>query len=430
MARILVLTNMYPPHHFGGYELQCQDIVHKFRARGHECSVLTSTVRLPGLSDPPGDIDDRVRRTLRIYWEDHRIIRARLTERATIERHNQRALVAALTEFRPDVVSVWHMGAMSLGLIGAVRRAGVPMVFVICDDWLCYGPHLDGWTSMFANRPTLTRLLRPVVERIDGLPVGVGDVGRDGPFLFVSRWTMETARRDSPWTYPDATVVYSGIDADAFARPAAENPRPWRWRLLCAGRIDARKGVDTAIRALARLPAHATLTIVGRGDDRVLADLYDLARGLGLADRITWDVTDRAGLARRYVEADVLVFPVTWEEPFGLVPVEAMASGTPVVATARGGSGEFLIDGINCVRFTAGDDRALAEAISHLGGDPELRARLVTAGRRTAEELTIEHLADVLEAWHTGAATGFREGRPPERPPIQKVIGAADTAGH
>jgi len=423
MTRILFLTNMYPPHHFGGYELQCEDIVSRFRERGHDCTVLTSTVRLPDVADPVGERAAGVRRDLRIYWDAHRMIRAGLVERARIERHNQRALQSALAEFRPDVVSVWHMGAMSLGLIRSVRQAGTPMVFVVCDDWLCYASQVDGWTSMFANRPGLTKFARPLVEGFTRLPVGTGDIGSDGPFLFVSRRTMETAARDSPWRFPDATVVYSGIDAGIFTRPADEASRPWRWRLLCAGRIDARKGIDTAIRALTRLPPEATLAVVGRGDDRILDQLHELAASLGVAGRITWAVTDRSGLADEYAAADAFVFPVTWEEPFGLVPLEAMASGTPVVATARGGSAEFLVDGVNCVRFAADDDASLAAALHQVAEDADLRARLVAAGRRTAAELTIDRLADVLEDWHTGAATRFANGRPTERPRIETLLG-------
>ena len=51
--RMLVLTNMYPPHHYGGYELSCRDVVDRWRARGHDIEVLTTTMRVPGVADPP-----------------------------------------------------------------------------------------------------------------------------------------------------------------------------------------------------------------------------------------------------------------------------------------------------------------------------------------------------------------------------------------
>jgi SAM-dependent methyltransferase len=103
------------------------------------------------------------------------------------------------------------------------------------------------------------------------------------------------------------------------------------------------------------------------------------------------------------------------KESFGLVPIEAMACGTPVVATGVGGSGEILRDGYNCVLFPAGDAVALAAAVCRLHADRELRQRVVLGGLRTADELDVDHLADVLEEWHVAAAEGFTHGRPADR---------------
>jgi glycosyltransferase involved in cell wall biosynthesis len=92
-----------------------------------------------------------------------------------------------------------------------------------------------------------------------------------------------------------------------------------------------------------------------------------------------------------------------------------MACGTPVVATGVGGSGEFLLDPGNCVRFTAGDPAALAAGVDRLAADPALRAELVAQGLRTAAAFDVDRLTDCFEAWHDAAASGFRSGRPPSR---------------
>jgi glycosyltransferase involved in cell wall biosynthesis len=93
----------------------------------------------------------------------------------------------------------------------------------------------------------------------------------------------------------------------------------------------------------------------------------------------------RRELHEAYGWADAVVFPVIWDEPWGLVPLEAMARGTPVVATGAGGSAEYLRDGDNCVLFQRGEARALAAALVRLGGDDVLRARLREHGLATAE---------------------------------------------
>src|SRR5581483_208114 len=107
-----------------------------------------------------------------------------------------------------------------------------------------------------------------------------------------------------------------------------------------------------------------------------------------------------------------VLFPTEWDEPFGIVPLEAMACATPVIATGTGGSGEFLVDGENSVLFEAGDAAALARAIDALGHDEQLRNRVVSGGLRTASTLTVDALAEGLEAQHVAAAEGVHGVQP------------------
>jgi glycosyltransferase involved in cell wall biosynthesis len=133
-------------------------------------------------------------------------------------------------------------------------------------------------------------------------------------------------------------------------------------------------------------------------------------------DRVTWHVKRREELPAVYRNADVFVFPSTWSEPLGLVPIEAMACGVPVVGSGTGGSGEFLLDGRTAlIPGPLGDPVAFANAITALATDESLRVRLVAGGRRVAAELTIGNLAGTLEAWHQAAADRYRHGAPPDR---------------
>jgi glycosyltransferase involved in cell wall biosynthesis len=413
--RVLALSNMYPPHHYGGYELSCWDIMRRFSERGHDTAVLTSDIRRDDVSEDPDERQLGVRRDLRIYWDDHVLLEPSLRARLAIERHNQERLAAALAETNPDVVSVWNMGAMSLGLLRTISVRQIPIVYVVADDWFSYGPKLDAWIAYWSRRSR--RQLAPLVEAITGVPARLPDIGTLGAGCFCSDATRRFARDNTPWTFPTTGVVYLGIDPADFPVPEAGVPvveRPWRGRLLYVGRIDGRKGIDTAIGALARLEG-TTLRVIGSGDSSVLADLRAMAAGLGVGDRVEFGTLPRAELRAAYLDADVCLFPSTWAEPFGLVPLEAMACDTPVVATGTGGSGEFLSDGRNCLLFTPGDAMDLAGAVKRLAEDAALRTELVDGGRTTARALTIDTLADVLEAWHVGAATGYPDGTPPDR---------------
>jgi len=420
-VRVLTITNWYPPHHFGGYELSCLDVMLRFEQRGHEVHVLCGDTRLDGDRPPPvPDHEARVRRRLRLYHDGSAILRPPWRERLVIERHNRAELERAIAEVQPDVVSIWHLAGASQSLLTTLAGHGLPTVFAVCDDWLTYAVHIDAWAAPF-HRSRVHRLAGRVVERVLGLPCSLPDVGAMGSFLFVSRATLDAAEARSPWTFPLRAVVWSGIDRATYPDRGPIEDRPWGWRLVTTGRFDPRKGFDTVIRALALLPAEATLACWGRGGDDEQARLQALAAEVGVGHRVTFGSLERDQLPAAYAAADVMVFPSTWAEPFGLVPVEAMACDTPVAATRVGGSAEFLHDGENCLAFPPADHVALAAAVTRLAEDPALRRRLVTAGRATADLLDVERLADVMEAWHRYEAGGRVSPQPAPRPGVPPV---------
>jgi len=386
--RVLVVTNMYPPHHYGGYELSCRDVVQRWRDAGHHVDVLTSDLEVPGVETPS---DDDARRQLRIYWRDGLIFDPGPLGSFRSERHNTAVLDEALDELRPDVVSAWHVGTLSLSLLSRVKERGVPLVLVVCDDWMIYGPVVDGWTKR-------TRARRRLAKIGDGTTA-----------CFVSAYTRDRALERSPIRPSTFAVTPTGIDTNDFP-VASPEVRPWTNRLLCVGRIEERKGVHIAIEALAGLSG-TTLTISGLGEASYLEQLNDLARRLGVAERVTFTFAPRGELRNLYSAAGVFCFPVTWNEPFGLTPIEAMACATPVVGTVRAGSTEFFVDGTNCFAVPSGDPAALASAVRTLEADASLRERLVRGGIETASRFTVDRYASALEQWHLWAA-GERDERP------------------
>jgi glycogen(starch) synthase len=369
---------MYPPHHFGGYELVWRSAMQHARVHGHETRVLTTDV----VTDSADPDDPDVRRELRWYWRNHEFPRLTARERIALERHNARVLERELREFQPDVVSWWSMGGMSLSMIERVRRRGIPAVAFVHDDWLDYGRHVDGWMRAFAGRAGRAATL---AERVFGVPTRV-DLEHAARYVFVSDTTRRRAA--AAGVNPASTgIAHSGIAVDMLG-PAAE--QPWSWSLLYVGRLDERKGIHTVIEALASLP-EAHLTIVGGWDESEETRLRALAESHGVQARVRFAGQLPTDAVRaHYDAADAVVFPVIWEEPWGLVPLEGMARGRPVVATGRGGSAEYLRDGENALLFAAGDARALAACVERLAGDPPLRRRLRSGGLATAPHHTEE----------------------------------------
>ena len=370
---------MYPPHHLGGYELVWQAAMRRARSDGHEVRVLTTGHREPGVAEP---YEPDVHRELEWYWHEHEFRRPSLRSTLLIERRNAAILRRHLEGFRPDVVSFWSMGGMSLSLVERVAASDIASALVVHDDWLDYGPRADAWMRRWLG-PRRRRAGR-IAGGLTGIPASFG-TDREELVLANSEYVLRRAR-DRDYRFARAEVVSPGVD-DALLDAADE--RPWSWRLLCVGRLDARKGIDVALAALEELPREAELTIAGSGDAAYEETLRVLAGGEALRDRVRFaGQVGREDLPRLYAEADAVVFPVRWEEPFGLVPLEAMGVGRPVVATARGGAAEYLRDGENALVVPAGDPTAIARAVERLADDAELRGRLRAGGLATASEHT------------------------------------------
>lgn len=396
--RALVVTSLYPPQALGGYEKSCEDVVDRWIANGHAVDVLCTSTRFDAeLADEP---QPHVHRTLEWYWSDHQVVRPPLRRRIAIEHNNQRALADALAR-EPDVVSFWAMGGMSLGLITTCIDGDYPVVLVVEDDWLVYAPNIDAWVSAWCRRP---RWLGRLAGQLLDLPTTPPELPAEAPVVFASEYLRRRAADDAAMSFGASEIVPLGTDPSDFPtrRPG---DRPWLGKLLSVGRIEPRKGFDTAIQALAELP-DATLRIVGPGVDEHVAALRAMAAELGVADRLTIDAAvSRAEIASAYAEADAFLFPSRWDEPFGMVPLEAMTQATPVIATRRGGSAEFLTDGLNCIEVPSDDPAAIAAAVRALAKDDSLRRRLVNGGLTTSAAYRIDRFADELERIHVRAAT-------------------------
>ena len=189
------------------------------------------------------------------------------------------------------------------------------------------------------------------------------------------------------------TVVPCGVDLDRFtADGPAEARTPGVQRLVAACRLVERKGIGNAVTALAELPG-VELHVAGGPDAASLdADpearrLRALARSLGVEDRVVLrGRVDREAMPPLLRSADVVVC-APWYEPFGIVPLEAMACGVPVVATAVGGQIDSVVHGVTGVHVPPRDPGALAAALRELLADAPRRAALGAAGRERARRL-------------------------------------------
>jgi glycosyltransferase involved in cell wall biosynthesis len=184
------------------------------------------------------------------------------------------------------------------------------------------------------------------------------------------------------------SVVPCGVDLDVFSPLGpAEARRAGRHRLLSIGRLVERKGVADAVVALRHLPDTELLIAGGPPAEKLDEDaevrrLRGIACAAGVAGRVEFlGGVPRAAMPSLIRSAD-LVLAVPWYEPFGIVPLEAMACGVPVVASAVGGLLDTVVDGRTGVHVPPRSPRDIAQAARALLDDPERRLAMGSAGAR------------------------------------------------
>jgi glycogen(starch) synthase len=406
--RILIVSNFYPPHVLGGYELGCQDVVKALEARGHTVAVLTSCHGV-GKPTTEGSI---------FRWLHHAPLNAPSTDRnghrrqlLRLEVRNQLAFDRAWLRHRPEVVSLWNLAKipMSLALRAEARGA---VCYYVSDSWLAQwtepGWYEDGWhranTMSSQVRTRVASGLLRTAFRLARLTWTTADLKLQH-VQFCSAF-MKNATLRAGRSVADADVVHWGVDTTMFVPDETGTARSDRWkRLLYVGQVLPHKGVHTAIRALRRLhdagAGDATLTVVGACHHAEYgARLREQVASSNLSDAVIFaGPQSRERLPGIYREHGVLVFPSCWGEPFAITPLEAMASGLAVVGTLAGGSGEIFEDGVNALTFREEDAEACATQIHRLIAEPSFAAGLAERGRRTVRErFTLSAMVDRIES--------------------------------
>jgi len=219
------------------------------------------------------------------------------------------------------------------------------------------------------------RLLEPFFNHLDGR-IAVSPAARD----LVARYF--------PGEY---VIIPNGIDVERFGHPLIrpiEHYMDGRPNILFVGRLEKRKGFEYLIKAFVRVKAAVPgvrLLVVGAFEKDDKAPYVQFARRHGLHEVRFIGYVSADEIPRYYRTAHVFCAPSTGFESFGIVLLEAMAAGTPIVASDIPGYRSVLTHGREGLLVKPGDDVALADALIRLLRDPQERARMSAAGRATAQ---------------------------------------------
>ena len=389
-VRILLLSREYPPHVYGGAGVV---VDHLSRALARRASVEVRCFGEQEQAPPP--------LTVRGYAPWPRLAGGPEAPYVPALEALSVGLAMARDPVAADVVHThtWYVGLGGM-LVQSIHD--VPLVVTLHSmeplrpwkaDQLGTGYAVSSWAERLA------------VERADRVIAVSAQMRGD----ILTHFRVEPER---------VVVIHNGVDAEAFARTERRDAlarhgvrEPYA---LFVGRISEQKGIFQLLDAARTLPAGVQLVLCASSPDtpELLARLEAAAAG---RPDIRWinAMLPVPEVVQLYSHAAVFVCPSIYE-PFGLINLEAMACGTPVVASRVGGIPEVVVDGETGRLVEPGDVAALAQALREALADPERARRMGEAGRRRVEaHFSWERIADRTLAVYRDAIE--HHGRAPAR---------------
>ena len=400
--KILALTNLYPPHYLGGYELICYMVVNELRARGHQVQVLTSNHVVAG---KPPETERDVERTLRVHgFYGHPWLN--IPKLQKLEAHNNRTLLAAIEKHQPDLVYVWNMGGLSKSMVLTLQRLGIPTVYYLSDHWIARGFTSDVWLNWWNGSASAKKNILRKVAELTGIRSRLDQISPTNPSshlkfqrLYFCSKALRKLTAAAGFEVMHAAVIYAPVDIQKFdGAPKTESQalRSFVW----VGRLAPDKGVMTALKAMKHVQGKfaGELHIYGKGDAPYTAELKEFVTSNNLP--VTFSSAGMDEMPAIYRKHDALLFTSEWAEPFALTPLEAMSSGLPVIGTTTGGSREIFRHRDNALTYTAGNAEELGERILELAASPALRARIAETGRaEVRKNYSLPTIVDQIEAY-------------------------------
>jgi glycosyltransferase involved in cell wall biosynthesis len=438
--KILVVSNLYPPHHQGGYELRCKQVVDHLQRDGHDLRVVASSFEIAGSVHTASMRDEvldgvRVSRFLRQHRLDPRQPGDRLYDLDVVRRQlaDIGRFGAVLDEFEPDLVSWWNLEGVTKAILRMSADRAIPSVHCIDDNWMIREFGADGladqpfWTEFWRVkwqrrllRPLIRRVLAPWERRVNqrGIPTRPFRIPPAHVCFISEFWRYLHAR--AGLDVSSSSVIYGGVSPERFfvkRSPADYANGPMR--LLYAGFVDEARGLHTIVEALALMDrgqrSRFRLSVAAGGPvapDAYVTGIQTRIAEAGLSDQVTFlGRLSHEQMPHVYATHDALVFASTRNEGMPMVMMEAMCAGCAVPNTGSGGAIE-LSDRAGTPLFPKNHPFALSRLLIQLERDRPRLAEAALRGQQTVlSEFRIDQMLDKTKSRFIEVARSGAVGR-------------------
>lgn len=320
--KILIISNYFPPHFKGGYELSCQEVTDYLYAKGEDVLVLCGNY---GKDSVVSRKNYRVIRKLNYidylsndYWN-----------KSHVEKENYALTNRFIDEFQPDFVYFWNQQYISLAPYWAVKKHKLPHLFDIGDVW-----------PLKYFRDTVKGKIKSAVKGI--LPNFLDAKMKIDPVVILSDWMkpmfIEKFASKAIYTIPRGVTTKENVDI---------NPNSENIKMMFAGRIEPLKGLELIIKVLAKFTDYKwILDVYGDGEDEYILKIQSLIAEKSLTNRVILR-GKLYPLDTAYQTHDLFLFPTLAMEGFGRVAIEAMSYGLPVLTVDKYGPNDIVENGYN-----------------------------------------------------------------------------------
>ncbi|MCL2206476.1 MAG: glycosyltransferase family 4 protein [Fibromonadales bacterium] len=365
---ILVISNIYFPDKAGGAEIIAQKLAESLHKRGHRVNVLATseencidtvndvTVHRVKMENFYSITNKRRGKFLRMLWHFRDIYNSSM----------KKYIREIVNREKPDIALVHNMVGFSISIYDELKSLNIPFAQVLHDRYvLCPNSNMFKKGKICKKQCFICKLMR--LRHVKKTSQASAVIG-------VSESVLNVTKEHGYFANVPGYVIYNTMDV-----PKAEH-KNWNGtgelKIGFIGTLAQNKGVEWLIKEFARLKINARLTIAGSGYSQYVEYLKGLAKGNNRIKFIGF-----ANAFEFYSQIHLLAVPSLWHESFGLVAIESLASGVPVIASKMGGLPEIVKKNANGLFCFPESPNSLGECIVKLYEKPELLEQMSVNAR-------------------------------------------------